>query len=190
MLYVVTGGSGSGKSEYAENLAVQLSGGQYLYYVAAMQPYGEEARERIRRHRALRDGKGFQTIECYREIGQLPDRIGPAACTKATILLECMSNLLANELFGDGKPLRDDEPFLQKRLLAEVSGLSRQCRHLIIVTNEVFSDGVCYDQETEQYREMLGKMNRGLVKQADEAAEIVYTIPVRIKKRKREAYDL
>ena len=49
---------------------------------------------------------------------------------------------------------------------------------------------MCYDQETEQYREMLGKMNRGLVKQADEAAEIVYTIPVRIKKRKREAYDL
>ena len=68
VLYIVTGGSGSGKSEYAENLAVRLAKGQALYYVAAMQPCGEEGQERIRRHRALRAGKGFETIECYTNI--------------------------------------------------------------------------------------------------------------------------
>lgn len=178
MLYVVTGGSGSGKSEYAENLAVSLSGGRDLYYVATMQPYVEEGQERIRRHHALRAGKGFKTIECYTDIGQIPDRIGEGKCQAATVLLEDMSNLLANEMFGvTGQP---------ESLLSEMSCISRQCKHLIVVTNEVFSDGVCYEPETERYKEMLAKINRSLVACADEAVEVVYTIPMNIKERERE----
>ena len=49
MLTVVTGGSGSGKSELAENIAVKFTGKKY--YIAAMQPFGEEALKRIERHR-------------------------------------------------------------------------------------------------------------------------------------------
>lgn len=178
MLYVVTGGSGSGKSEYAENLAVSLSGGRDLYYVATMQPYGEEGRERIRRHHALRAGKGFKTMECYTDIGQIPDRIGEEMCQAATVLLEDISNLLANEMFGEtGQP---------DRLLSGMYCISRQCKHLIVVTNEVFSDGVCYESGTERYKETLAKINRSLVAWADEAVEIVYTIPMSIKGRKRE----
>ena len=67
MLILVTGGSGSGKSEYAENTAVALAEkeGLPLYYVATMKPYGEEGRRRVARHRRLRAGKGFETIECF-----------------------------------------------------------------------------------------------------------------------------
>lgn len=195
MLYVITGVSGSGKSEYAENLAVRLAAGAPLYYVATMEPYGQEGQARIKRHHALRSGKGFQTIECYRNIEYIINYIGQFECRESTILLECMSNLLANELFGNQcKELVTEKIQLPKeafsvqiasrsvadRLLKEMSHISRQCRHLIVVTNEVFADGIEYAPETQEYIRQLGRLNRELVHMADEAVEVVYTIPVRI----------
>ena len=67
MLAVITGGSGSGKSEYAESVATSLAkrDGLPLYYIATMRPFGAEGMWRVERHRKLRAGKGFETIECY-----------------------------------------------------------------------------------------------------------------------------
>lgn len=185
MLYLITGVSGSGKSEYAENLAVKLAAGEPLYYVATMEPYGQEGQARIERHHKLRAGKGFETIECYRDITGIVETIGQVRCRNATILLECMSNLLANEMFGEKANEGNTSGALTEkeqtdRLLSGISCISRQCRHLLIVTNEVFSDGIGYASETEEYRRMLGRLNRELVSMADEAVEVVYTVPVRI----------
>ena len=63
MIYLVTGGSGSGKSEYAEHL-VMSSGCPVRYYVATMTVYGEEGKAKVLRHQELRRGKGFITVEC------------------------------------------------------------------------------------------------------------------------------
>lgn len=175
MLYVITGVSGSGKSEYAENLAVKLAGGNPLYYAAAMKPYGQEAQARIARHHKLRAGKGFETIECYRNIEQVAERIGESRMKEATILLECMSNLLANEMFDETGVVNGD---LTDSLLSGTSYISRQCKHLIVVTNEVFADGIEYASETEEYMRQLGRLNRKLAGMADEAVEVVYGIPV------------
>ena len=60
MLIYVSGGSGSGKSAFAEDLVVQ-SGVRKRVYLATMEPFGEDAAQRIARHRALRRGKGFVT---------------------------------------------------------------------------------------------------------------------------------
>lgn len=214
MVYVVTGVSGSGKSEYAENLAVRLSGGTALYYAATMQPFGEEGRARVMRHRKLREGKKFTTIECYRDIVQLPKRIAQTDAGRkgtpqsdvgqATILIECMSNLLANEMFGTdenggGSGAEDGEKMtvsvnqqaascdVVEKILSEMSCLSRQCKHIVIVTNEVFADAAFYEKETEDYRGCLGRLNRGLAELADEAVEVVYTIPMRIKAAERNS---
>ena len=67
MLAVITGGSGSGKSEYAESVATSLAkrDGLPLYYIATMRPFGAEGMWRVERHRKLRAGKGVETIECY-----------------------------------------------------------------------------------------------------------------------------
>lgn len=63
-MVLVIGGSGSGKSSYAEEVAVSLSKPQKKkYYLATMQVYDDEGQRRIARHRALRQGKGFVTIE-------------------------------------------------------------------------------------------------------------------------------
>lgn len=192
MMTVITGVSASGKSEYAERRASELADGGAMYYAATMEPCGEEGRQRVERHRRLREGKGFVTIECYRMIGRALDGVDAADRREATVLVECMSNLLANEMFP-----RAVEPGLTDpagrdvldRILGGVAALCGQCRHLIVVTNEVFSDGNVYDTGTEVYIKLLGILNQRLVEMADEAVEVVYTIPMNIKLCKQNECD-
>ena len=79
MLYLRTGGSGSGKSEYAEKLAVSMhqkglaAGG--LFYIATMYPYDGECEERICKHQAMRKGKGFQMMVYLRMLQRVQDLI-------------------------------------------------------------------------------------------------------------------
>ena len=71
MLLFITGGSGSGKSAYAED-RITASGLASRAYIATMEPFGAEAAARIARHRAMRAGKGFATFECPRNLEVLP----------------------------------------------------------------------------------------------------------------------
>ena len=70
MIYLVTGGSGSGKSAYAELLLSGFENIRSRYYIATMQVYGEEGKKRVERHRRLRAGKGFITSEQTVQIEQ------------------------------------------------------------------------------------------------------------------------
>lgn len=169
-MILISGGSGSGKSAYAEARAVSMhkKGGGSLIYAATMMIYDEESRQRVERHRQMRAGKGFVTHEVSVNIVSLPANSGD------TVLVECLSNLLANEMYepsGAGESCSD----------AIVNGLrcllERGVR-LVIVTNEVFSDGIRYDDSTMLYLERLGKINVSLAEMADEVIEVVAGIPV------------
>lgn len=181
MLYLVTGGSGSGKSEYAENLAVRLwerlrPGAGRLYYVATMYSYDRECDERIVRHRLMRRDKGFSTVECQWDVSRV------RAEEKDVLLLECMSNLLANEMYLPEGGIKDRgekaEEQLEKTVVTPLLELAGQAGELVVVTNEVFSDGARYDPESEKYRALLGKVNRMLAAQADAVTEVLFSIPV------------
>lgn len=175
MLILVIGGSGSGKSEYAENTAVKLAGKEKfpLYYIAAMKPYGEEGQRRVERHRMLRAGKGFETKERYVNLKglELPER--------GVALLECLSNLTANEMF---EPEGAGDNTVES-ILAGVRNLADKTEHLVIVTNDVFSDGITYDEVTALYQERLGKINRCLSQKADQVTEVVCGIPIQLKRK-------
>lgn len=93
MFTLVVGGAASGKSEYAEQLILR-AGALPRYYVATMEPFGAEARARIARHRVLRAQKRFETIECPVGLSRV---LLPA---RGAALLECLSNLAANELYS------------------------------------------------------------------------------------------
>ena len=69
MLILVTGGAASGKSEHAERLVCEKA--QSRLYLATMQPFGKSAEARIARHRALRAGKGFATVERTLDLANL-----------------------------------------------------------------------------------------------------------------------
>ena len=87
MITLIIGGSGSGKSAYAEQVVMDF-GDRDRIYIATMFPFDEESRRRIDRHRRMRAEKNFTTIECY--TGLKTVEIPEGAC----VLLECMSNLM------------------------------------------------------------------------------------------------
>lgn len=170
MMHLVTGASASGKSAYAEDLLV-LAKSAEKYYIATMRPWGAEGAARVKKHRAMREGKGFQTIEAFHTLDdlRLPE--------KGSLMLECMSNLLANEQFELGGT---DEEILD-RINQGIQNLKEQTDDLIIVTNEIFSDGCRYDAETVRYIRLLGSLNIRMAEEADAVTEVVYGISIRRK---------
>ena len=195
MLILVTGGSGSGKSEYAEECAC-AAGCPHMYYIAAMICRDDESRERVRRHREMRSGKGFVTIERYTDLAglRLPGHTcrepgggsgsegdGSRGAEGVCVLLECLSNLTANEMFdkdgsGDGAA---------EAVKAGIDSLLKQCDNLVVVTNEIFSDGMRYDSASETYRQVLAGINAYLASLADRVVEVVCGIPVILKDSQR-----
>ena len=171
MLILVTGGSASGKSAHAERLLCEHAAGSRLY-LATMQPFGAAAQRRIARHRALRQGKGFETVE--RPLGlaglELPRRYDG-------ILVEDLGTLLATELFAPAGA--KDAAF--GSILAGIERLQDCCETLVIVTNEIFSDGLPYPPETMQYIELLGRLNAALCARAQAAYESVCGILLPVK---------
>lgn len=99
---LVLGAAGSGKSAYAEQLCVdsarKLRAGSL--YLATMPSGGEDARRRIERHRKLREGKGFETLELPRLLFGTDEDMLLRAQGEA-VLLECVGTLVANELFAE-----------------------------------------------------------------------------------------
>ena len=94
------------------------------------------------------------------------------------VLLECMSNLTANELYLDtGAKERTREAVLEG-----IRELEKRCRGLVAVTNEVFCDLPPADEEMQEYLSVLGTINCRMAKMADQVTEVVYGIPVEVKK--------
>ena len=87
-----------------------------------------------------------------------------------------MSNLTANQMYGD----REKQDWEQK-ILFGVASLYNQTDDLIIVTNEVFSDGLKYHKDTEAYIKTLGQINCRLASISQEVTEVVYGIPIYLK---------
>lgn len=182
MFHLITGGSGSGKSAYAEERILYYSGLEKVMagikrpciYLAVMKPYGEESLRKIERHRRMRAGKGFITVERYTGLDRmvLPPNSG--------ILLECLSNLTANEFYREDGSLNDGLE-TAKRILEGIRYLLEQTDNLVVVTNEVGSDVGNYSCKTKEYIALLGKLNQRLAGMADRVTEVVYGIPVPIK---------
>ena len=193
MITLVTGGSGSGKSEYAEGLILD-SPCSRRFYVATMIAYGKEGRDKVNRHRMLRSGKGFITIEKPRNVGavmvgEYETGLSPSSRTGRALLLECVSNLAANEMFkekGTGKTEAGEQqggPIqrLSHKIAEDIISLAGQVQDMVIVTNEVDRDGICYEPETMEYIRLMGCLNQKLASAADRVVEVVYGIPVLLK---------
>ena len=169
MLTLVSGGAASGKSEYAESL-ILASPARPLVYLATMEVWDDEDRRRVDRHRDLRRNKGFETVEAPRRL------VETAVPAHSAVLLECMSNLCVNECFG---PEGFDGAY--ERIWQGILHLQSQCRDLVIVSNELFSDGRTYSPESGAYRAILARLNRAAAARADQVWEVCCGIPIRWK---------
>lgn len=185
-MIVIYGTASSGKSGIAEKIALDKAEElkKNLIYLATMETESLAAKERIKRHRALRKGKGFETIEemydpsIYKE--QVSDKV---------VLLECMSNLCSNILYrkmGDVPAKDADINQLSEEICSKINELSTYCKELIIVTNNLFEDGITYDAWTDGYLMLLGNVNRSLAGISDVFIEVINGIPVTLKENKNE----
>ena len=166
----IIGSPDSGKSAMAEEIVTELSDPDHRIYIATMIPYGKEGRERVRRHRMMRDGKGFITIEAPFDIcSSLSDydMSNGSMLGDMTVLLECLSNLVANELF-ERRSGRDE---MLGRLYEDIRWIAKRAGNLVIVSNH-FEIEESFDEETRFYAETLDMLNEMVSGLADKTIRI------------------
>ena len=167
MTVFISGGAKNGKSSLAQELAVKLAEGGHHYYLATMIPVDDEDRERIRRHVTDREGMGFETIECPKNI---------LSCLETgekdgTYLLDSVTALLMNELFD---PERDYalDPTAPERCREDLLRFVRSVANVVVVSDYIYSDAQHYDEITETYRRGLADMDRSLAAVSDTVIEV------------------
>lgn len=172
-MILVIGGSGSGKSAYAEKVALEC---QKRKGTSTWQPCMCSARrgKKVERHKRMRAGKGFVTIEQPTDIMQCLPALREAG--GGVVLLECMSNLAANEMFDTEEPAGSEQ--VAEKIVTQIGVLAQETEELVIVTNNVFEDGIVYDTSTMEYLRALGSINVRLAERSDVVVEVIAGIPV------------
>lgn len=189
MIHLITGGSGSGKSEYAEDMLCRYRKNEEerLVYIATMYPYGEETKKKIGRHRQMRAGRGFVTMECYTDLKRAAGMLG--IYEPVSVLIECISNLVSNELYpfvpeeGGTSSVKHTANGTADKILKGIEAVLEAAVNVVIVTNEVNSEGLGYSPEMIRYKQVMGEVNRRLAVMADRVTEVVYGIAVEVKDR-------
>ena len=187
MIVLVLGTPDSGKSGIAEDIVMRLatcsdiedscdeaacpagSSGMDKLYIATMVPFGEEGDRRIEKHRKMRVGKGFLTVEKYTEVDSLIGEI--TDLDRKCCLLECMSNLVGNEMH-DPRNLSLSDEELEKLITEQVLALGKRCGHLVVVANSFLTEDAGYDDETRRYVRIADRVNEILKAGADKTCEL------------------
>lgn len=165
MTYFISGGAKNGKSTLAQNIAVALDGKRY--YVATMISTGEEDNERIRRHIEDRDGMGFETVECFRNIMDCLN----TADKDGVFLVDSVTALIQNSLFPMEKNYEMDLE-AANRCAGELVEFAHTVRHAVFVSDYIYSDAERYSESTEMYRKCLADIDRRLAKVCDTVIEV------------------
>lgn len=164
---LITGGSRSGKSSYAEQLALSLSDAPV--YLATARIWDDEFRERVRRHKERR-GPQWTNLEeeKYLSLHDLAGRV---------VVIDCMT-LWATNFFFD---LDSDVDAALAALKAEFDRFTNQDATFLFVTNEIGMGGVSDNAVQRHFTDLQGWMNQYVASHADEVILMVSGIPIKIK---------
>lgn len=166
MTVFISGGAKNGKSTLAQALAVALAKGGKHYYVATMISTGAEDNERIRRHIADREGMGFETVECFRNMMQCLQN----ADQDGVFLVDSVTALIQNSLFPVEKNYEMDLSAAD-RCADELIQFAQTVRHAVFVSDYIYSDAERYSESTEMYRKCLASIDRRLASICDTVIE-------------------
>jgi adenosylcobinamide kinase/adenosylcobinamide-phosphate guanylyltransferase len=177
---LLTGGARSGKSRLAQELGLKANG--KVLFVATAEAGDDEMQARIEAHKKNRPAN-WKTLEARANLGnEIEKNIGDAQ----TVIIDCIT-LLTNNIFMDYVSAKGkfSESKVEGSLNAEIEGIlacvSRFKAKFLIVTNEVGMGIVPEHPMSRLYRDLLGKVNQKLAKNADEVYLFVAGIPVRVK---------
>ena len=173
---LIVGGAGSGKSHFAQELALGL--GRPVLFVATAVAGDDEMRQRIEEHRRKRSA-AWSTLEVTSGVGKkILGKIGKAQ----VVIVDCIT-LLVNNIFSQYSDQSGEQ--IEQGVIAEIDGLVECINRLdatfIIVTNEVGLGLVPANRLGRLYRDLLARANRMLAQAADEVYLMVAGLPVPIK---------
>ena len=178
---LVTGGTRSGKSSFAESLVHENRRGEEVFYVATAASCDEEMEERIRRHRERRPAD-WKTVETYRgfDVGDFTPG--------AYVLLECLGTLTTNffmDIVKDYDHMTLEEGQLVEEKVTEAVDVfleaTRKCRKVIIVTNEIGLGVIPLGAGNRYYGDILGRLNQRIATGADKVYLCISGIPLEVK---------
>ena len=169
-IILITGGARSGKSSYAERLALSLSPNPV--YLATSRIWDEEFRQRVLRHQANR-GPEWTNIEEEKELSRhsLEGRV---------VLIDCVTLWCTNYFFD----LKADTDKALTAVKAEFDRLTQQDATLILVTNEIGMGGTSENLIQRKFTDMQGWMNQYIASRANRVILMVSGIPVKVKDEK------
>lgn len=182
-IILVTGGARSGKSTFAEELAKKINGN--ILYVATSIPFDEEMKLRVEKHRAQRPGN-WNTLEAYKDLDiHLKDKLKDYS----GVLLDCMTIMVTNLFLENCADIdhisNTDAINIEERVQSEINKLLAVIQKnevpFIIVTNEVGMGVVPEYPSGRIFRDVAGRANQMLAKEAEEVYLCVSGIPLKIK---------
>ena len=176
-LIFITGGARSGKSNFAEKMALSL--GKSVAYLATGQPLDKEMDYRIKKHKTKRPTE-WETYEEPIEVSELVSSLGRK---KEVILIDCLTLLVSNLLLREKN--KAENPQGEEKILLEIEKLTEISyqvpAQIIIVSNEVGMGLVPDNPLGRVYRDILGRANSIIANKADEVFMMISGIPLKIK---------
>ena len=177
MIKLVLGGARSGKSEFAEDIYKDIDD---VTYIATAKAMDKEFEERIALHKARRNTK-WTTIEVYKDFAKIDMK------TKY-YFLDDVTNMLTNILFDHlgARDIEDEDVSLvEKLVINEVATLFTRIKEMdadiVIVSSELGAGLVPEAKLSRLFRDMHGKVNQYIAKNADEVYYVIASIGVKIK---------
>lgn len=165
---LITGGARSGKSTYAEKLALEA---ECPVYMATARIWDEEFADRIRRHQERR-GPAWTNIEEEKVLSK-------HSFSQRTILIDCVTLWSTNYFFDAGEDAALDD--ILADIKQEFKQFTQADNHYIFVTNEIGLGGTSIDKVQRRFTDLLGWINQFIASQADDVTFMVSGIPMKIK---------
>ncbi|GLR71610.1 bifunctional adenosylcobinamide kinase/adenosylcobinamide-phosphate guanylyltransferase [Agaribacter marinus] len=174
MIYLILGGARSGKSQYATQIATQLSesDGLQVSYIAPATAIDDEMKARIQRHQRERP----DTWHLIEEPLAVSTAIRRTNDTQI-VLVDCLTLWLNNQIYHC--PNQDFECLFADLIAAASASKS----HIIFVSNEVGLGVIPMGEVTRQFVDQAGWMNQAIAKAADEVKFIAAGLPMSLKSR-------
>lgn len=182
-LVLVTGGSRSGKSNFAENLCIDQNNS--TAYIATSIPFDEEMKDRVRKHKESRPDT-WNTYEIYKDIYSIIKSISEK---HKTVILDCVTLLVNNLMFEYGidfdnttsEETNKMEIYIKNQFQKLVNEIKKTDLYFVIVTNEIGMSLVSDNKLCRVYSDIVGRINQYIASEADQVYFVVSGIPMKIK---------
>lgn len=180
-IILCSGGARSGKSEFAEQLALSLKGRKA--YVATGQAFDDEMKDRIKKHQ-LRRGKEWITFEIplylYKNWEQIKN-------VSDVILIDCLTMFTSNHIFAHGDiNTQEDSNRIESIILEELRLLLQEINNsndktVIFVTNEIGLGIVPENKLARYFRDITGRVNREVASAANKMYLTISGVTIELK---------